>query len=61
MKLRMALDAKMQDVRLRDRLLSDGKITKAEIQTYLDNLADDEGSYVRIGEETPETTETITE
>ena len=41
MRLRLALDEKMMDVRLRDRLLAEGKITQKEIQDYLATLKDD--------------------
>ena len=41
MKLRIALDEKMLDKRIRDRLLAEGKITKEDIKKYLDKLPDD--------------------
>jgi len=56
MRLRIALDAKMEDVRLRDRLLTEGKITKAQVEEYLAKLPDDASNFERVGEETAETT-----
>lgn len=41
MKLRIALDEKLMDVRLRDRLLAEGKITKKEVDDFLASLPDD--------------------
>ena len=41
MKLRIALDEKLMDVRVRDRLLAEGKITKAQIDEFLASLNDD--------------------
>lgn len=41
MKLRIALDEKLMDVRVRDRLLAEGKVTKKEIDDFLASLPDD--------------------
>lgn len=41
MKLRIALEEKEFDLRVRDRLLADGKLTKEEIKKYIDKLPDD--------------------
>jgi polyhydroxyalkanoate synthesis regulator phasin len=41
MKLRIALEEKMYDKRIRDRLLAEGKISKEDIKKYLDKLSDD--------------------
>ena len=41
MKLRLALEEKLMDVRVRDRLVAEGKITKEELKKYMDTLADD--------------------
>lgn len=41
MKLKQALDEKLFDLRLQDRLLSDGKITQKELDAYLQKLEDD--------------------
>lgn len=43
--LRLALDEKMMDVRVRDRLLAEGKITQKQVQEFLASLPDDEGHY----------------
>ncbi len=48
MKLAEALKEKTLDVRLMDRLLAEGKLTKAQVDEYLANLADDEGNYETI-------------
>jgi hypothetical protein len=50
MKLRLALEEKLMDVRVRDRLLAEGKITKEELQKYLDSLKDDAGNSVALDE-----------
>lgn len=42
MKLRLALDEKMMDVRLRDRLVAEGKISQKQVQDFLASLPDDE-------------------
>jgi hypothetical protein len=57
MKLRMALDDKLLDVRLRDRLVSEGKVTNAQVEDYLKSLADEEGNYTNV-EENKEPTST---
>jgi len=41
MKLDRALKAKVLDVRLRDKLLAEGKITQADVDKYLKELPDD--------------------
>jgi polyhydroxyalkanoate synthesis regulator phasin len=41
MRLRRALQEKIMDVRLRDKLIAEGKITKEEVKKYLETLADD--------------------
>ncbi len=50
MKLRMALDDKMLDLRLRDRLVSEGKVTKAQVDEFLTGLSDEEGNYIHVDE-----------
>ena len=57
MRLRLALDEKMMDVRVRDRLLADGKITQKEVQDYLAALGDDESNLERLGKEDTSTAE----
>ncbi len=41
MKLKLALDEKMMDVRLRDRLVAEGKLTKEALDKALNALSDD--------------------
>lgn len=49
MKLAKALEEKTMDVRLVDRLVAEGKITKAQVDEYLANIEDSEGKYEKIG------------
>lgn len=51
MKLRLALEEKLLDVRLRDRLLAEGKITKEDIQKMLKSLPDDTDKAVALESE----------
>ncbi len=51
MKLRLALEEKLLDVRVRDRLIAEGKITKEEIKKYLDTLADEGKNAVPLDSE----------
>lgn len=46
MKLRMALDEKKLDVRLRDRLVSEGKLDQKEVEKYLKSLDDDSSKAI---------------
>lgn len=55
MKLRLALEEKLLDVRLRDRLLAEGKITKEDIQKMLKNLPDDTDKAVALESESSAT------
>lgn len=48
MKLRIAMDDKKMDVRLRDRYLTEKIVSKSEIDTYLAALPDDEGKYEAV-------------
>lgn len=48
MKLRQALEEKLLDVRLRDRLLAEGKIAKEDIQKFLKGLPDDATKAVAL-------------
>ncbi|MCB9061024.1 MAG: hypothetical protein H6622_05845 [Halobacteriovoraceae bacterium] len=41
MKLSQALEEKILDVRLRDRLLSEGTLSQAELQKYIESMPDD--------------------
>ncbi len=51
MKLKIALDEKMMDLRLRDRLLAEGKITQADVDKFLSNLDDESGKFETATEE----------
>ena len=49
MKLRLALEDKLMDSRLRDRLLAEGKISKKDIEDYLNNLPEeDDSAYEKV-------------
>ncbi len=41
MRLSRALQEKLMDVRLRDKLIAEGKVTKEEVKKYLDGMPDD--------------------
>lgn len=41
MRLSRALAEKQMDLRLRDKLITEGKITKTELDKYLKSLSDD--------------------
>lgn len=51
MKLRLALEEKLMDVRVRDRLLAEGKITKEEVKKYLDSMADEGKNAVPLDQD----------
>ncbi len=51
MKLRLALEEKLLDVRVRDRLIAEGKITKEEVQKYLNSLPDEGNNAVPLDQE----------
>lgn len=51
MKLRLALEEKLLDVRVRDRLVAEGKITKEEVKKFLDNLPDETKNSVPLDSE----------
>jgi hypothetical protein len=61
MKLAMALNDKTMDVRLVDRLLAEGKVTKAQVNEYLTNLPDEEGNYIAADSNSSQSEEEITE
>ena len=48
MKLKIALDDKLMDVRLRDRHLGDGKISKSDLDSFLTALPSEEGNYEKV-------------
>lgn len=41
MRLSRALQEKLMDVRLRDKLIAEGKVTKEEVKKFLDSIADE--------------------
>lgn len=50
MKLKLALDEKLMDIRLRDRLVAEGKVTKAQVDEYIKGLGEESStSYERLG------------
>ena len=51
MKLRLALEEKLMDVRVRDRLVAEGKISKEELKKYMDTLNDDGKNAVPLDSE----------
>lgn len=51
MRLKIANEEKLVDVRLRDRLLAQGKITKEQLKKHLDNLPDDAKNAVPLDQE----------
>lgn len=51
MKLRLALEEKLMDARVRDRLLAEGKISKEELKKYLDSLPDDAKTSVPLDQD----------
>ena len=53
MKLRLAHEEKLMDVRVRDRLLAEGKISKEEVKKYLDTLNDETKNAVPLDHEEP--------
>lgn len=42
MRLSRALEDKLMDVRLRDKLVSEGKVTKKQVEDFLNSLPDDQ-------------------
>lgn len=51
MKLRLALEEKLMDVRVRDRLVAEKKIPKDDLKKYLDSLPDDTKNAVPLDQE----------
>jgi polyhydroxyalkanoate synthesis regulator phasin len=51
MKLRLALEEKLMDVRVRDRLVAEGKISKEELKKYMESLVDDSKNSVPLDQE----------
>lgn len=48
MKLRLALEEKQLDVRVRDRLTAEGKLSKDDLKKYLESLPDDSKNAVSL-------------
>ena len=42
MRLSRALDEKLMDVRLRDKLVGEGKLSKEQVEKYLASLSDEQ-------------------
>jgi len=51
MKLAKALNEKMMDVRLVDRLMAQGKITKDQFDKNIAGLADEQGNFEQVEDE----------
>lgn len=51
MKLRLALEEKLMDVRVRDRLVAEGKIPKEELKKYTEALPDDGKNAIPLDSE----------
>jgi len=51
MRLSRALAEKLMDVRLRDKLIAEGKITKEEVKKFLDSMNDDANNSTYTDEE----------
>lgn len=54
MRLSRALEEKLMDVRLRDKLLAEGKLTKEEVNKYLDSMSDEIKNATYTNENTDE-------
>ncbi len=55
MRLNKALEDKLMDVRLRDKLIADGKVSKSQVEQYLKDLKDntDNMIYIEKGKKNP--------
>ena len=51
MRLPQALETKKMDLRLRDKLVHEGKLSSKEVESYLKSLADDSALMTMAGEE----------
>ncbi len=54
MRLSRALQEKLMDVRLRDKLIAEGKVTKEEVKKFLDSIADEAKNATFTEEESEE-------
>jgi polyhydroxyalkanoate synthesis regulator phasin len=50
MRLSRALNDKKMDLRLRDKLIHEGKLSANDVDTYLNDLPDDAANATTIGE-----------
>ncbi len=55
MKRRLALEEKQMDLRVRDRLLAEGKITKEEVKKFLDTMTDDGKNAIPLDQDEAKT------
>ena len=46
MRIAQALKEKLMDVRLRDKLIAEGKVTKEEVEKYMSDLPDETNRLV---------------
>lgn len=51
MKLRLALEEKLMDVRVRDRLVAENKISKDDLKKYIETLPDETKNAVPLDHE----------
>lgn len=61
MKLKIALDDKLMDVRLRDRHLGDGKVSKNDVDAFLSALPSEDGNFEKIEDKEPVAATEVTE
>ena len=63
MRLSRALNDKKMDLRLRDKLVHEGKLSATDVEKYLNELPDDATNATTIGEvdKTPEAAPAATE
>ena len=54
MRLPQALDAKKMDLRLRDKLVHEGKLTAKEVDNYFKSLSDDSDLLTLVPDEVDE-------
>ena len=52
MRLSRALEEKLLDLRLRDKLIADGTVTKAQVAEFLNKIQDDEANVTTTDEST---------
>jgi polyhydroxyalkanoate synthesis regulator phasin len=55
MRLSTALEDKKLDLRLRDKLLAEGKLSQKDMEDYINSLPDDAQNATHTGEETAST------